>query len=498
MQKIQLPMLKPISKVKKPKILLLSDDMTFPSGIATMSREFVTGLVSKYDWVQLGASTEHPDHGKIKDLSQAVAAETGVLDANVKVYCSNGYGTPELLRELLYLENPDAIMHFTDPRFWEWLYYMEAEIRSVYKKPILYYNIWDAPPAPLWNKKFYMCSDLIMNISKQTHALVKSVLEGEYKDILIQEGEGTVKIGYVPHGINPKKFFPIGASDDKFNQFKQDLLSRYPKVKFIVFWNNRNIRRKNGADLLLAYKRFCDKLKSSREEVLLVMHTNPVDPNGTDLFATKEALCPTDNVFFSTQPVSTEIMNYYYNIADVVVNIASNEGFGISGAEAIMAGKMIINNITGGLQDQCGFKDDEGNPLKLTQEFPSNHTGQYKTHGEWVVPVYPTNRSLQGSLQTPYIFDDRCDFEDVAKALRVVYNTPKEQREQFGLIGREWLLQNLSSEIMCSKMEECISDTLANWTPKERFELITIDSKPKAAKQMGIVFAQPKKKSETV
>ena len=49
-------------------------------------------------------------------------------------------------------------------------------------------------------------------------------------------------------------------------------------------------------------------------------------------------------------------LNYLYNIADVTINIASNEGFGLGTCESLMAGTSIIVNVTGGLQDQCGFK----------------------------------------------------------------------------------------------------------------------------------------------
>ena len=107
---------------KKKKILLLADDLRMHSGIATVSREIVLNTVKEFDWVQLGAALKHPDQGKVFDLSQDVARQTGVADANVKLYASTGYGNPDVLRELIQIEQPDAILHFTDPRFWGWLY----------------------------------------------------------------------------------------------------------------------------------------------------------------------------------------------------------------------------------------------------------------------------------------------------------------------------------------------------------------------------------------
>ena len=53
----------------KKKILLLSDDLRLTSGIATVSRDMVMGTVKHFDWVQVGAAINHPDRGKILDLS---------------------------------------------------------------------------------------------------------------------------------------------------------------------------------------------------------------------------------------------------------------------------------------------------------------------------------------------------------------------------------------------------------------------------------------------
>ena len=132
MSSIKLPRLRKIdpNKPKKKKILLLSDDLRMHSGIATMSREFVLGTCDRYDWVQLGAAIKHPDKGKVFDISEDARKETGVEDASVKIYPMDGYGDANILKQIINIEKPDAILHFTDPRFWQWLYQMEHEIRQ--------------------------------------------------------------------------------------------------------------------------------------------------------------------------------------------------------------------------------------------------------------------------------------------------------------------------------------------------------------------------------
>jgi glycosyltransferase involved in cell wall biosynthesis len=219
------------------------------------------------------------------------------------------------------------------------------------------------------------------------------------------------------------------------------------------------------------------------------MHTQPVDNNGTDLIAVKEAVCPDYNVVFSTNRLDTRQMNYLYNLVDVTINIASNEGFGISWCESLHTGTPIINNVTGGLQDGCRFEDENGDWIKFDTVFSSNHTGKYKKHGVWARPVFPTNRSLQGSPQTPYIFDDRADFEDVAEAIMYWYKLSSDKREEYGNAGREWILSDesrMSASKMCAALSECVDTCLDNWKPRKRFTLYKVKQKEQI-KNTGIL-----------
>lgn len=151
---------------KKPRILLLADDIRMNSGISTVSRLLVLATVQKYDWVEIAGAMQHPEAGKVADLSQATQQMTGVNDAYVKLYAVNGYGDENVLYQVLSIEKPDVIMHFTDPRFWGWLYMLERDIRS--KTPLIYMDIWDNLCFPMYNKSFYNSCDLLMAISKQT------------------------------------------------------------------------------------------------------------------------------------------------------------------------------------------------------------------------------------------------------------------------------------------------------------------------------------------
>jgi hypothetical protein len=83
--------------------------------------------------------------------------------------------------------------------------------------------------------------------------------------------------------------------------------------------------------------------------------------------------------------------------------------------------------------------------------------------------------SIVGSIPTPYIFDDRCDFRDVAKAIEQVYNIPVEERFQKGIKAREWVLSDesmMSAKHMCDNVVETISETISTFKPRKKFELI--------------------------
>ena len=474
MMDIKLPKLKSTKEVRhKKKILLLSDDLRMSSGVGTMSREFVIGTIDKYDWVQVAGAIDHPEKGKVVDMNQAMRDESGVEDAKLKLYPVSGYGDQKLLRQLIDIEKPDAILHYTDPRFWGWLYHMEHELRQ--NIPIFYYNIWDDLPYPRWNEPFYESCDLIMNISKQTHNIVQNVCRDKPRN----EWDST----YSPHGINEKFFYPITDEKERLemNKFRNSIFKGKP-VEFVLLYVNRNIRRKMPGDCVLSFKTFWDTLpEDKKDRVGYIMHTQPVDQNGTDLPAVIEELAPECNIVFSGGKLENKEMNFLYNIADVTMNIASNEGFGLGTAESLMSGTPIIVNVTGGLQDQCGFKLD-GKFLTHKDYFDVESLHNWKewenndklTWGEWVKPVWPKSRSLMGSVPTPYIFDDRCDWQDAAKAIKYWYDIGKEKRDKCGIKGHKWTMGDesmMSARWMGKNFIDHMETAFEKWTPRTKVSI---------------------------
>jgi glycosyltransferase involved in cell wall biosynthesis len=459
---------------ERKKILLICDDIRVHSGVATVARELVLNTAQHFNWINVGGAINHPEQGKRLDLSDNTNENTGLTDSSVILYPTNGYGDARLIRQLIQVEKPDAIFLITDPRYFIWLFQIENEIRK--KMPIIYLNIWDDYPAPMYNRAYYESCDALLSISKQTKNINTLVLGDKAKNKIIQ---------YVPHGLNEDVFKPLDVNAPELKEFKKKLFGG-KEIDFALFFNSRNIRRKQIPDTMMAYKLFVDGLSEEQaKRCAFVLHTQVVDDNGTDLEAVRELLFGDDpkyNIIFSQQMLPAGQMNLLYNSTDCQILLTNNEGWGLSLTEAILVGNPIIANVTGGMQDQMRFSK-KGKWIDFDDKFPSNHTGTIKEHGEWAFPVYPTNRSIQGSPLTPYIWDDRCNAEDAAKQIKAVYNLSKEERKTLGLKGREWALSDeagFTSKKMGINVIKTLDKLFKTWKPRKTYELVNAnETKPK-------------------
>ena len=462
-----------IPKDQRKKILMLSDDIRTHSGVGNMAKEIIVNSAHHFNWLNIGGAVNHPEKGQGFDLSDEINKITDLTDTDVKVLAADGYGSAEMLRAIIVQEKPDAIVHFTDPRYWIWLYAMENEIRQ--QCPLIFYTIWDDLPYPMWNRNFYRSDDMLLCISKQTKNLVENVLRDHKKE------DWAVK--YVPHGIDEKKFFPI-INDLEFEAFKENMFDK-EEYDFVVLWNSRNIRRKNPSDIILAWRTFLDQLSTEQaKKCLLIMHTDPVDNNGTDLLAVAESLCDPKihKIKFDAQKWDEKHLNYLYNCSDAHMFFTDNEGWGLGLTESLTAGRIIIAPVQGGMQDQMRFEDENGDWINFSTDHPSNADGKYKKCGEWAIPIFPKTRSIKGSPLTPYIFATQCSIEDAAIALMKTYKMGPEERQRRGMAGREWVMSDESgftAKRMGQGFIDNIDNLLKNWEPQPRFTVTKVDNSTK-------------------
>jgi glycosyltransferase involved in cell wall biosynthesis len=455
---------------ERKKILLICDDIRVHSGVATVAREIVLHTSHHFNWVNVAGAIKHPEVGKRLDLSQDINKQMKMLDASCIQYPVNGYGDENILRQLIQIEKPDAIMIITDPRYFVWLFSIENEIRK--KIPITYLNIWDDFPAPMYNRPYYEACDLLMSISKQTRLINEIVLDEKAEDRILK---------YVPHGLNEKMYYPIQPftkdMDDLKNMKKALFGDKDPK--FVLFFNSRNIRRKSILDSILAFRVFLDSLPM--EEALqcyFLLHTEVVNNAGSDLEKVREYFLEEkypNQLIFSQNKLPLQQLNSLYNLADAQILLTSNEGWGLTITEAMLTGTPFIANVTGGMQDQMRFEDDEGNWFTPSRKIPSNHRKTFTKHGEWAFPVYPSSRSVQGSPPTPYIFDDRCKWEDAVEQMKILYKMDPEERKSRGLKGREWALSEeagFTSARQGERVIEAFDELFKTWKPREKYEIV--------------------------
>ena len=474
-----------LPKDKRKKILLICDDIRVHSGIATVAKEIVMHSAQHFNWVQIAGAMSHPDKGKGIDLSQQINKETGLIDSEVKLVPVDGYGNQEIIRFYIKSEKPDALMIITDPRYFDFLFSMEAEIRK--NIPIMYLNIWDDYPAPLYNRPYYEACDLLMGISKQTVNINKIVLGDKAKDKVIK---------YVPHGLNHNIYRPLETTEEveAIEKMKLDLFGK-DEIDFILFFNSRNIRRKQISDAMWSFKMFLDNLpKEKADKCRFLLHTEISFEAGTDLEAVRELLFEENYpkaIVFDTKKWSTPQLNILYNMTDCQILLTSNEGWGLTLTEAMLSGNPIIANVTGGMQDQMRFEDENGKWFTPSPKVPSNNTGRYKKHGKWAFPVYPSSRSLQGSPITPYIWDDRCKPEDAADRIREVYDLGKEKRKELGAKAREWCLSEeagFTAEQQGKRFIEAADELFNTWEPREAFEVIDTDEDIRKIQTHNLVY----------
>jgi len=395
--------------LSKIKILTLSDHPLSPSGVGTQTKYFCESLLKtgRYSFISLGGAIKHNNYNPV--LVEPYGEDWKIVPVD-------GYGTQEMIRSIIRTEKIDLIWFMTDPRFWGWLWEIENEIRPMC--PMVYHHVWDNFPAPLYNRNFYLSNDHIVTISKVTHDIVKEVAP-------------EVPATYLPHSVNPDIFKPL--SDLQIKEVRERSLQEEDRDKVIFFWNNRNARRKQSGTLVWWFKEWLDK-EELHDKASLIMHTEPKDPHGQDLEHIINHLGLNDRqIMLSTKKLPAEHLADLYNMVDCTINISDAEGFGLATLESLSCGTPIIATMTGGLQEQV--TDGET---------------------EFGVGLYPRSKSVIGSQQVPYIYEDRLDKAQFHSALSKIYKIGKKERRQLGTLGREHVEENYNFHELQQKWVEVI------------------------------------------
>ena len=422
--------------MKKTKILTLSDHPLSPSGVGSQTKYFIEALLKtgRYEAISLGGAMKHNDYTPQK-IDQ--------WGDDWRIFPVDGYGNHEIIRSILQKERPDVLWFMTDPRFYGWLWEIENEIRPL--MPMIYYHVWDNFPAPRFNARYYKSTDEVICISKVTHKI-------------LQEVAPDIKSRYLPHAVNGD-FFKKYKTEEELNilkEMKEKLVGalspsaeNFNRDKKIFFWNNRNARRKQSGTLIWWFKEFLDDV--GHDKACLLMHTDARDPHGQDLPHLIEHLgIQNGQVYLSTAKVSPQELAAMYNTADFTINISDAEGFGLATMESLSCGTPIIVNMTGGLQEQV-------------------------TDGEnWFgIGIEPASKAVIGSLQVPYIYEDRLSQKDFHSALKKAINMNPKTYKKMSIQGREHVRKNYSFENYEKQWVQIMDEIVENygsWETRRGYE----------------------------
>ena len=406
---------------EKIKIFTIGDHPLSPSGVGTQTKYIIEGMLKtgKYEFVSFGGAIKHPEHTPQK---------TQEWGDDWVIWPVDGYGNPDMVRAMVQQQKPDILWFMTDPRFYGWLWSIENEVRA--HVPMVYYHVWDNYPYPDFNRNAYLSNDHIACISKLTYDIVQNVAP-------------EVDSSYIPHAVNSEIFKPL-----EIPQIAQIRADQGIDDKFVVFWNNRNARRKQSGSVVFWFNEFLKQV--GRDKACLIMHTDVKDVHGQDLEAIIANLGLTNGeVKFSREKVEPGQLAVMYNMADVTINIADAEGFGLATLESLSCGTPIIATMTGGLQDQL-------------------------TDGEnWYgIPVYPASKAIIGSQEVPYIYEDRVSQEDVVSALVKMYEMSSDERAELGARGSAWAHEMFGFETFINRWDELftnIYETKGSWDTRKGY-----------------------------
>tara|TARA_A200000159_G_scaffold164809_1_gene196451 strand:- start:610 stop:1893 length:1284 start_codon:yes stop_codon:yes gene_type:complete len=423
--------------MRKQKILVISDHPLSPSGVGTQTKYMIEAILKtgRYKVVCLGGAIKHKNYNPIR-------VEPWMDDW--VIYPIDGYGNPEIIRSVLQKERPDVLWFMTDPRFYEWLWEIENEVRAYV--PMVYYHVWDNFPIPYFNKIWYDSNDEVVTISKVTDKIVSTTSPEAYGM-------------RIPHAVNSTFFhqFKDAEALENVKQLKEKLFSVSKKFvnpnKKIFFWNNRNARRKQSGTLIWWFKEWLDKV--GHEKATLLMHTDPRDPHGQDLPHLIEHLKLNDGqVMLSTNKVEPYELAAMYNMADYTINISDAEGFGLATLESLACGTPIIVNMTGGLQEQV-------------------------TDGkEWFGwGIQPSSKTVIGSLQVPYIYEDRISQNDFEATLSKALKQTKSKYKKMSEAGMKHVRDNYNFENFEKQWVEFFDKTIehhGSWETRKNYSRWTL------------------------
>lgn len=377
---------------KKSKIIFYGDSPTCATGFGQVSRNILPALHAsgRYEVDILGINYwGDPHEYPFKIWPMAINNQR------------DPYGRQRLQQ---HLHDPrleyDILFFLQDTFILDFLPNLIASLKQAGKKfkSVFYYPV-DGIPKKAWIDAAN-CVDYPVTYSQFAHNMSSMVVP--------EIGE---RLKIMPHGVNPKVFFPVPAAEVK--QFRDQFFGTMSN-RFIVTNVNRNQQRKDIPATIRAFKEF----QKQRPESLLYLHMAAQDQGWNlpevikafDLDITKDVILPQN--FSPSSGFPLNILNLIYNASDAIISTAVGEGWGLSWTEAMACKVPVIfpNNTCLGeyITEETGFPYASGQDADHITVLPNDN--------EVPRPTAHINEVVQRLIQ---VHDDR---DEAKKRAETAYN----------------------------------------------------------------------------
>jgi glycosyltransferase involved in cell wall biosynthesis len=309
-------------KPKKTKVIFYGDSPTCATGFGQVSRNILPALhdSGRYEVDILGINYwGDPHEYPFKIWPMAVNGQR------------DPYGRQRLQQHLLDPKLEFDILFFLQDTFI--LDFLPAMLNNLEKagkrfKSVYYYPI-DGIPKAEWIDSV---NSVDYPVTYTKFGFEQSVLiKPELKD----------RLTLIPHGINPKVFFP--APKEQVQEFRTQFFGQLSD-KFIITNVNRNQQRKDIPATIRAFKEFRKHCPDS----ILYLHMMAQDQGwnlpevikASGLDVTKDVILPQN--FTASTGFPLEVLNLVYNASDCIISTTVGEGWGLSWTEAMATKTPIV------------------------------------------------------------------------------------------------------------------------------------------------------------
>jgi len=304
----------------KYKFFALSDSALSATGYGNVSRNLLKRL-SKDDRFEV---TQLCWNQQIQPLKKAVLADGEELEFNM-IPGGKAHHGQDTLQEYLKQFNPHICWILLDTfMLHPWIH----NIDFTGAKTIFYFPS-DGDYFPLECDKILRRIDYPVAMAKFGQEQVKRL--------------HNIDAHYIPHGVNTKEYVPLSEEEKKVWKTTWSNSNISLHNKFIVGVVARNQGRKNLQATIKAFAKFAE----GKEDALLLLHMDMLDPAGVCNLWNLIQRLKIENKVLNTgikwfRGFSNEEMTKLYGIMDCFFLTTTGEGFGIPIIEAMSCGVPVL------------------------------------------------------------------------------------------------------------------------------------------------------------